>query len=163
MERVYQTFTNPTDNTLSVYASLWFSGSEIESGTTYETRYRYRYSSSCHTGSPGPRSLIADGATSDRETGVARVDQRRPLRERRSSPGRIGARAGFNGRISMAPAWKTSSPAPTGLWIHGDWWWGRFVGTSVAVVERPRRPVALLRVPLRTVRPRWKVPYTESE
>ncbi|MDE2887998.1 MAG: hypothetical protein OXR72_07260 [Gemmatimonadota bacterium] len=57
------TFTNPTDNTLSVYASVWFLGSDIEPGTTYEMRYRYRNSSSCDAGSPGPWSPVAEGAT----------------------------------------------------------------------------------------------------
>ena len=58
-----QTFTNPTGNTLSVYASVWFFGSDLESGATYEMRYRYRNSSSCQTGSPGQWSPIVEGAT----------------------------------------------------------------------------------------------------
>ena len=55
------TFSNDSGNTVTTYALAWFSWAQIESGTTYEMRYRYRNSSSCDTGSPGPWSPIAEG------------------------------------------------------------------------------------------------------
>ena len=63
------TFTNPGDNVFIGYVTTWFFGQGLESGTTYEMRYRYRNSSSCETGSPGPWSPIAEGTTAASGTG----------------------------------------------------------------------------------------------
>ena len=62
-------FSNPGDTPYTGYAITWFFGSELESGTTYEMRYRYRNSSSCDTGSPDPWSPIAEGTTAGGDSG----------------------------------------------------------------------------------------------
>ena len=56
------TYSNRSDNTITAYARPWIYSPVLESNTTYEFRYRYRNSSSCDTGSPGPWSPIVEGA-----------------------------------------------------------------------------------------------------
>lgn len=62
------TFNNGSDRTITTYAGPWIYSPDLEPNTTYEFRYRYRNSSSCDTGSPGPWSPIVEGTTADRET-----------------------------------------------------------------------------------------------
>ena len=62
-DTVCNTYENSSNNSVTSYASIWFSLSRFLPNTTYEMRYRYRNSSSCNTGSPGPWSPIAEGAT----------------------------------------------------------------------------------------------------
>ena len=61
------TYSNESSNSVTTYASVWFSGLELN--TTYEMRYRYRNSSSCNTGSPGSWSVIVEGATPETGSG----------------------------------------------------------------------------------------------
>ena len=56
------TYSNRSDNTITAYARPWIYSPVLEPNTTYEFRYRYRNSSSCDTGSPGPWSPIVEGA-----------------------------------------------------------------------------------------------------
>ena len=55
------TYSNRSDNTITAYARPWIYSPVLEPNTTYEFRYRYRNSSSCDTGSPGPWSPIVEG------------------------------------------------------------------------------------------------------
>ena len=55
------TFTNNSANSGTGVAG--FTASGLQSGTVYEARYRFRNSSSCNSGSPGPWSLIGEGMT----------------------------------------------------------------------------------------------------
>ena len=57
------TYENSSNNSVTSYASIWFTLSRFLPNTTYEMRYRYRNSSSCNTGSPGSWSPIAEGTT----------------------------------------------------------------------------------------------------
>ena len=63
------TYSNRSDNSITAYALPWIYSPALEPNTTYEFRYRYRNSSSCDTGSPGPWSPIAEGATPGSGTG----------------------------------------------------------------------------------------------
>ncbi len=58
------TYNNPSNNSVTAYATIWFASSRLLPNTTYEMRYRYRNSSSCNTGSPGVWSAISEGTTS---------------------------------------------------------------------------------------------------
>ena len=58
------TYNNPSNNSVTAYATIWFASSRLLPNTTYEMRYRYRNSSSCNTGSPGAWSAISEGTTS---------------------------------------------------------------------------------------------------
>ncbi len=62
--------TNPTSNARPVRALQGFIG--LESGTVYEVRYRYRNSSRCGEGTPGPWSEIGEGATTGGGTSLLR-------------------------------------------------------------------------------------------
>ena len=53
--------SNELGRSVTTYLPVTISGTEPN--TTYEMRYRYRNSSSCNTGSPGPWSAIAEGTT----------------------------------------------------------------------------------------------------
>ena len=64
-----QAYSNRTDNSLTRYATVALISSRFLPNTTYEMRYRYRNSSSCDTGSPGPWSPIAEGTTPGSGTG----------------------------------------------------------------------------------------------
>ena len=64
-----QAYSNRTDNSLTRYATVALISSQFLPNTTYEMRYRYRNSSSCNTGSPGPWSPIAEGTTPGSGTG----------------------------------------------------------------------------------------------
>ena len=66
-------FTNPTSNARPVRALQGFIG--LESGTVYEVRYRYRNSSRCGEGTPGPWSEIGEGATSGGGTSLLRFPE----------------------------------------------------------------------------------------
>ena len=57
---------SPFRNTRSegAYLTLTFELGGLEPGTVYEVRYRYRNSSRCGEGTPGPWSEIGEGATS---------------------------------------------------------------------------------------------------
>ena len=55
-------FTNTTDRAVNGTASSAIPN--LEPGTVYEVRYRYRNSSRCGEGTPGPWSEIGEGATS---------------------------------------------------------------------------------------------------
>ena len=61
------TYSNESSNSVTAYASVWFSGLELN--TTYEMHYRYRNSSSCNTGSPGSWSVIVEGTTPETGSG----------------------------------------------------------------------------------------------
>ena len=63
------TYSNRSDNTITAYARPWIYSPALAPNTTYEFRYRYRNSSSCNTGSPGPWSPIVEGATPGSGTG----------------------------------------------------------------------------------------------
>ena len=63
------TYSNRSDNAITTYARPWIYSPALEPNSTYEFRYRYRNSSSCDTGSPGPWSPIAEGATPGSGTG----------------------------------------------------------------------------------------------
>ncbi|MDE2998487.1 MAG: hypothetical protein OXU79_05335 [Gemmatimonadota bacterium] len=63
------TYTNRSDESFTAYAGPWIYSPDLEPSTTYEFRYRYRNSSSCDTGSPGPWSPIVEGTTADSGTG----------------------------------------------------------------------------------------------
>ena len=54
-------YPNESGNSVTTYVSVRFFGLELN--TTYEMHYRYRNSSSCNTGSPGPWSAISEGTT----------------------------------------------------------------------------------------------------
>ena len=58
---------NSSQNLVTTYVIAYFTGTE--SNTTYEMRYRYRNSSSCNTGSPGPWSAIVEGTTPETGSG----------------------------------------------------------------------------------------------
>ena len=60
-------YPNESGSSVTTYVPVRLFGAE--SNTTYEMRYRYRNSSSCNTGSPGPWSPIAEGTTSARGQG----------------------------------------------------------------------------------------------
>ena len=60
-EEACGTQSNELGHSVTTYLPLRISGTEPN--TTYEVRYRYRNSSSCNTGSPGPWSAIAEGTT----------------------------------------------------------------------------------------------------
>ena len=60
-------YPNTSQNLVTTYVIAYFSGAE--SNTTYEVRYRYRNSSSCDTGSPGPWSSIVEGTTPETGSG----------------------------------------------------------------------------------------------
>ena len=60
-EEACGTQSNELGHSVTTYLPLRISG--VEPNTTYEVRYRYRNSSSCNTGSPGPWSAIAEGTT----------------------------------------------------------------------------------------------------
>ena len=64
-----RTFSNRTDNSITGYNFLSVISSRFLPNTTWETRYRYRNSSSCNTGSPGPWSPIAENTTPGSGTG----------------------------------------------------------------------------------------------
>ncbi len=64
-----KTYENPSDNSLRTYSTVALISSQFLPNTTYEMRYRYRNSSSCDTGSPGPWSPIAEGTTPGSGTG----------------------------------------------------------------------------------------------
>ena len=86
------TYSNDSSNSATTYASVWFSGLELN--TTYEMRYRYRNSSSCNTGSPGPWSSIVEGTTPETGSGSGSggggsSDSYTPLEGLRVSNGRI--------------------------------------------------------------------------
>ena len=61
-------YPNESSNSVTTYAVVRPYGLQLN--TTYEMRYRYRNSSSCNTGSPGPYSAIAEGTTSSSGSGV---------------------------------------------------------------------------------------------
>ena len=61
---ICNTYENSSNNSVTSYASIWLGLSRFLPNTTYEMRYRYRNSSSCNTGSPGPWSPISEGTTS---------------------------------------------------------------------------------------------------
>ena len=63
-------FTNTAGRALIGPVTQGFGG--LESGTVYEARYRYRNSSRCGEGTPGPWSEIGEGATSGRGTSLLR-------------------------------------------------------------------------------------------
>ncbi len=54
-------FTNTSSN--AVTASVMQGITGLQPGTVYQVRYRFRNSSSCESGSPGPWSEIGEGAT----------------------------------------------------------------------------------------------------
>ena len=90
------TFSNGSDNTVTAYGiRSFFSATFFEPNTTYEFRYRYRNSSSCDTGTPGPWSPIAEGATPGSGTGggTPPSGDYKPLAGLRVSDGRV--RFGF--------------------------------------------------------------------
>ena len=55
------TYSNRSENAITAYARPWIYSPALTPNTTYEFRYRYRNSSSCDTGSPGPWSPIVEG------------------------------------------------------------------------------------------------------
>ena len=61
-KEVCRTFTNTTDQAVTSAVRQGFTN--LEPGTVYEVRYRYRNSSRCGAGTPGPWSEIGEGATS---------------------------------------------------------------------------------------------------
>ena len=63
-------FTNTTGRAITGPVPQGFIG--LESGTVYEVRYRYRNSSRCGEGTPGPWSEIGEGATSGEATSLLR-------------------------------------------------------------------------------------------
>ena len=63
------TYSNGSDRTVTTYVGPWIYSPNLEPNTTYEFRYRYRNSSSCETGSPGPWSSVVDGTTAAGGTG----------------------------------------------------------------------------------------------
>ena len=63
-------FTNTAGRALIGPVTQGFTG--LEAGTVYEARYRYRNSSRCGEGTPGPWSEIGEGATSGRGTSLLR-------------------------------------------------------------------------------------------
>ena len=64
-----QTYSNSSDNSQTTYVTVALISSRFLPNTTYEMRYRYRNSSSCDTGSPGPWSPIAEATTPGSGTG----------------------------------------------------------------------------------------------
>ena len=90
------TYSNRSDEAITAYAGPWIYSPDLKPNTTYEFRYRYRNSSSCETGSPGPWSPIAEGTTADSNSGggggggtTTPSGGYRPLDGLRISPGRV--------------------------------------------------------------------------
>ena len=87
------TYSNRSDEAVTTYVIPWIYSPDLTPNTTYEFRYRYRNSSSCETGSPGPWSPIAEGTTSASDSGDGGTTTPsggyRPLDGLRISPGRV--------------------------------------------------------------------------